>query len=110
MKINPQAANIAQQTYSKNNNINENNNKTADIKDQANEELNLDISNTKEPLSQNDLNLIKEKIASISEQLDVDYSKDSANFSKNNINFYEGSLLTSQATNLNESAVKLISD
>ena len=111
MKINPQAANIAQETYSKNNNIkkDENQSNKADIKNPK-QELTLDISSVKEPLNQNDLPEIKEKIASISKQLDVDYSKDSANFSKNNISFYEGSFLTSQTTNLNETAVKLISE
>ena len=109
MKINPQAANIAQQAYLKNN-TSSNTNEIKNTKEKSNEALDLDVSSRKEPLSANDLPEIKEKIASISKQLDVDYSKDSVNFSKNNINFFEGSFLTSQATNLNESAVKLISD
>ncbi len=111
MKINPQAANIAQEAYSKNSNIkkDENQSNKAEIKDLS-KEVALDISSTKEPLNQNDLPEIKEKIASISKQLDIDYKKDSANFSKNNVSFYEGSFLTSQSSNLNETAARLLSE
>ena len=108
MKINPNTITTAQQTYSGTNTQSKQN----DIKtsQENNEAISLNIKSSGQSLSSEDASAIKERIAQISEQLSVNYSDEVKDFSKNNVNFFEGSLLTAQSSNIKDTVTELLSE
>ena len=108
MQINPNTPNLTQQTYSKNSDASATS-KNKEMQKSSNEAINLNIDSSKEPLSSRDIEFIQERGQELEKQLNVDFAKESSNFSKTNITSQEGSFLSSQSSNIQESAVRLLS-
>lgn len=109
MQINSTTMNPAQQTYIKSNNSNITKNETSNEKTDK-EAIALNIEDSKQTISSNDKQAVRARIEEISEQLSVDYAEEMENFSKNNVNFFEGSLLTAQSSNIKSSVTGLLSE
>lgn len=109
MQINSNTLNATAQQYAKSNmqSNSKANNNIDNIKEEA---ISLDIQNSNQGISSSDKEAVRARIEEISQQLDIDYAKETENFSKNNVNFFEGSLLTTQSSNINESAIGLLSE
>ena len=108
MQINPNTPNLTQQAYSKSSDANTAS-KNKEMQKNTDEAVNLSIDSSKEPLNSGDIDFIQERGQELEKQLNVDFAKESSNFSKTNITSQEGSFLSSQASNIQESAVRLLS-
>ncbi len=108
MIINPNISNVAQQTYSKSANSNTDG-KSTNIEEKSDEAISLNINSSKEISTSNDLDTIKQKVQEREKQLNIDFAKESTNFSKDNITSQEGSFSNSQSSNIQNSAYKLLS-
>ena len=108
MQINPNTPNLTQQAHSKNSDASPTS-KNKEMQKNTDEAVNLSIDSSKEPLNSGDIEFIQERSQEIEKQLNVDFAKESSNFSKTNITSQEGSFLSSQASNIQESAVRLLS-
>lgn len=108
MQINSNTTTPSQQTYTKTNNQNLQKNETPS--EEKKEAISLNINDPKQIISINDSQAIRARVEKISEQLGIDYKEEMKDFSKNNINFFEGSLLTAQSSNIKTSVAGLLSE
>ena len=115
MEINANTSNISASLNLKNTNLNTNNKEAKESPKNGGEAASVEINSNasllnSDSITSEELASIKEQVEQKSKQLNVDFKQESANFDKNNINSLGGSLLSSQASNIDSSVFRLLSE